>query len=95
MSTRRTRVALLGLVWALIGPLHASAQSDAEAAMSTTPALAVPGEELLIRYRTDAPITSGNWATATQATGEPAPSLAGTSERGQRETFWDTAALVR
>jgi hypothetical protein len=33
-----------------------------------------------IRYRTDAAITSGNWATATTVTGEPSPSVAGTLE---------------
>jgi hypothetical protein len=33
-----------------------------------------------IRYRTDAAITSGNWDTATQVTGEPSPSVAGSSE---------------
>ncbi len=33
-----------------------------------------------IRYRTDAAITSGNWDSATQVTGEPGPSVAGTSE---------------
>ncbi|QGQ94328.1 hypothetical protein EHS13_05110 [Paenibacillus psychroresistens] len=32
-----------------------------------------------IRYSTSA-ITTGNWASATQATGEPTPSIAGTSE---------------
>jgi len=32
-----------------------------------------------IRYSTS-PITSGNWASATQASGEPAPSVAGTSQ---------------
>ncbi|MCP3938250.1 MAG: hypothetical protein GY708_23120, partial [Actinomycetia bacterium] len=33
-----------------------------------------------IRYRTDAAITTGNWATATLVTGEPSPSVAGTAE---------------
>ncbi len=33
-----------------------------------------------IRYRTDTAITAGNWATATQVTGEPSPSVQGTSE---------------
>jgi uncharacterized repeat protein (TIGR01451 family) len=33
-----------------------------------------------IRYRTDTPITSANWATSTQAAGEPVPSIAGTNE---------------
>ena len=32
-----------------------------------------------IRYSTS-PITAGNWASATQATGEPAPAVAGTSQ---------------
>lgn len=35
-----------------------------------------------VRYST-APITAANWATATQATGEPAPSVAGTSQTFQ------------
>lgn len=33
-----------------------------------------------IRYRTDVPVTEGNWATSTQAVGEPFPKASGQSE---------------
>lgn len=40
-----------------------------------------------IRYRTDAPVTDGNWTTATALTGEDAPSIFGASE------LWNTTTL--
>lgn len=33
-----------------------------------------------VRYRTGGPVTSSNWSTSTQATGEPAPAAAGATE---------------